>query len=322
MLIDPVIPAELQDADFTRVTFSLEFRDGFQLDPATLLGFRNLIRPAARQVLADAGADGRRRFRTLFEPEISPDPVALKKFQKPAPSFVLMLENRPARWVRAGERETLELLFLGCSIPLIGDFLACLVRLGHFGLVNGQGKFDLVDLAAIGPDRQPQSLWQRGGDCDRIAPPIDSLGWWLERGLPVALPLSLRFEIPTRLLINGRPLRNPSFADLFPFMLRRVTSMLHAHAECELSLDASDLLQAAQAVSVGAAHFDWHDWREMSGRRPMQAIGGFTGSMTLQGDALREVFWVVAVASLFGLGKGAAYGAGRFALSTSRPGEH
>ncbi len=321
MLIDPVIPAELQHADFTRVTFSLEFRDSFRFDPATLLGFRNLIRPVARQVLADAGEDGRRRFRTLFEPEVSPDPVALKKFQKPAPSFVLMLESRPARGVRAGERETLELLFLGRSIPLIGDFLACLVRLGHFGLADGQGKFDLVDLAATGPDHRRQSLWRRGDECDRIAPPIDSLGWWLERGLPVALPLSLRFEIPTRLLVNGRPLRNPSFAQLFPFMLRRVTSMLHAHAECELSLDASDLLQAAQAVSVGAAHFDWHDWRGMSGRRALPAIGGFTGSMTLQGDALREVFWVVAVASLFGLGKGAAYGAGRFVLSPSCPGE-
>jgi hypothetical protein len=314
MMTDPVIPAELNNVDFTRVIFSLEFLDTCQLDTTVLLGFRSLMRPVAKQVFADDGAEGKRRFKALFEPAISHDPVALKKFQKPSPPFVLLLKPMPVHVVNAGDSLDLELLFLGTSIPLICDFLACLILLGRFGLVGGHGKYDVVEMSAVGQDEQVQHIWQRGCPADRIAPPLDSIGLWLERQLPVALPLSLQFEIPARLMVNGRPVRRPSFAALFPFMLRRVTSMLHAHAGCELMLDAADLLGVAESVSVAEAHFDWNDWRDLSGNRPMRAIGGFTGRMSLDGKALRDIFWVIAVASLFGLGKGAAYGAGRFSL--------
>lgn len=315
MLIDPVVPGELHQVDFTRVIFALEFRDSCSLDAAALLGFRSMMRPVARQVFADAGAEGKRRYRALFEPEVSHDPVALKKFQKPSPPFVLSLREGLSRVVKAGERLELDVLFLGTSPSLIGDFTACLILLGRFGLLGGHGKYEVVGLSAIGQDDHAQSFWRHGDDIRRIAPPIDTLGSWLERRLPVELPLSLKFEMPTRLLVSGRPLRKPSFVALFPFMLRRVTSMLHAHAGCEPMLDVAELLRAAEAVRVADAHFCWSDWRDLSGPRPIRAIGGFTGGMSLQGGDLEEIFWVIALASLFGLGKGAAYGAGRLRLA-------
>ena len=315
MLIDAVVPGELHQVDFARMIFVLEFREACSLDAAALLGFRSMMRPVARQVFADAGADGKRRYKTLFEPEFGHDPVALKKFQKPSPAFVLSLREGQSRVVHAGERLELDVLFVGSSTSLIGDFTACLILLGRFGLVGGYGKYEVVGLSALGQDDQAQGLWQHGDEISRIAPPIDTLDLWLERRLPVDLPVTLKFEMPTRLLVSGRPLRRPSFAALFPFMLRRVTSMLYAHAGCELVHDAAELLRVAETVQVAESHFCWSDWRDLSGRRPIRAIGGFTGGMSLQGGDLGEIFWVIALASLFGLGKGAAYGAGRLRLA-------
>jgi len=45
------------------------------------------------------------------------------------------------------------------------------------------------------------------------------------------------------------------------------------------------------------------------------SVGGFIGEMSVRGGVLQELYWVFAAASLFGIGKGATYGAGQFELS-------
>ena len=119
---------------------------------------------------------------------------------------------------------------------------------------------------------------------------------------------------PTRLMVDGKPLRKPHFRQVFPFMLRRVTSMLYAHCGVELLDDASVLLEQVRQLDLVETNLHWHDWRSLAGR-PGLIIGGFVGDMVLQGQALEEVYWVLAVASLLGIGKAATYGAGQFVLS-------
>ena len=138
----PAIPNELTQVDFARVCFHLEFQEKCPLDIARILGLRPFLGRVARQYFAADGADGLRRYRALFEPDTSSDPVAIRKFQKPAPPFVFMLEPFSSVTCDAGDRFSLELLFLGTSIPLIGDFLAILIQLGRSGFVDGTGKFD------------------------------------------------------------------------------------------------------------------------------------------------------------------------------------
>ena len=314
-MIDLTFPVELNDVDVVRATFTLEFQEECALDLSVFLGLRSSLRAAARLVLEPCGPDGRRRFKALFEPELSRDPVALKKFQKPSVPFVLMLKPFPPRMVNAGSRFDLEVLFLGRAVPLADDFLACLQQLGHFGVIEGRGRFDVVQMTAIGEDDAKQCVWQKSDPSPAIAPPLDTIGSWLERQGRPAEEVHVDFRIPARLLVGGRPLRRPVFREIFPFMLRRATSMLHAHADCEPVQDVESLLNAAAAVTVESSHFRWHDWRELSGNRSTSSIGGFTGCLFLRGAVLAEIYWVFAVAALLGIGKGAAYGAGRFVLS-------
>ncbi len=310
----PVVPNELHQVDFVRVRFQLEFQEECALDLVRFLGLRPLLGRVARQYFAAGGAEGLRRYKLLFEPEAVSDPVAVRKFQKPAPPFVVMLTPFTPATYDVGETFSLELLFLGTSIPLIGDFLEILVQLGRSGLIDGAGLFDVVEVCASGEDGVNQTVWRMGAPSKTVAPPLDTLGSWLERQWSEVGPLTLQFVTPTRLLSNGRLLRRPTFAQLFPFMLRRVTSMVYTHADCEPWVDLDLLFQATGEVDSGKRSFEWHDWKELGDHRSLRQIGGFTGNMSLSGDALIEISWVIALAGLFGIGKGAAFGAGRFRM--------
>ena len=93
--------------------------------------------------------------------------------------------------------------------------------------------------------------------------------------------------------------------------------MMYAHADCEPWMDLDLLFQAAESIEVNARSFDWHDWKNLGEHRLKSKIGGFTGKLCLAGESLKDIFWVLAVAGLLGVGKGAAFGAGRFHLTRS-----
>ncbi len=313
--MEPVLPQELQQVDFARVRFVLEFQETCSLDAARFLGLRSQLNSVAKRFYAEQDAVGRRRYKALFDPEAGSDPVAVRKFQKPAPPFVVLLAPFAPYTADAGDCFALELLFLGTSIPLIGDFLSVLSQLGRAGLNESSGRFVVVEAFASGEDDVSQSIWRADVPVESIAPPLDTLGSWIERQDPHSGLLSLTFNTPTRLLSGGRLLRRPDFVQLFPFMLRRVTSMLYAHADCEPWVDIDALFQMAREVEVCRRSFLWQDWKELGRNRSIRQIGGFTGTLCLDGDALGEIFWVIAAAGLLGVGKGAAYGAGRFRLT-------
>jgi hypothetical protein len=78
--------------------------------------------------------------------------------------------------------------------------------------------------------------------------------------------------------------------------------------------DPAQLLALVRELEVPDAQLHWHDWRSLPGRLELM-VGGFVGQMNISGQVLEELYWVLAVASLLGIGKGASYGAGRFVLS-------
>lgn len=309
------VPDALHDVDFCRIVFWLEFRDSCQIDSDVFLTLRGLLRTAAKRIFDPLGPAGQRRFRSLFDPDISHDPVALKIHQKPSPPFVIRLQPFGRHSFRPQDVMGLEVLFWGKAIPLIADFHACLDEVGRFGLVNGQGRFATKGVSGIGEDGQAQNLCQ-GKRSTTFAPPLIALTRWLEDSLPSEQELLLEFQTPVRLMVRGRPLRRPDFQEIFPFALRRVTSVLYAHTDVELPQEARQYVNAAVHVSYDMRKLKWRDWKDLSGTGSIRSIGGFVGTMTVQGEGLREVGWILATASLLGIGKGAAYGAGRFRLGT------
>jgi hypothetical protein len=310
----PVWPEALQHVDGVRVCFALDFISPCVVQPADFLEIGRILRSAGRQGLDSHDAFANQQWKALFQPALSDDPIARRKFQKPAPAFVVTIPIMQKRILQGGECLELEVLFLGTGIPLIHEFLRSLIQLGHLGLSAGEGRFAVTNVRSRGPDGSESLMWRQHEPLETLTCSVQPLTWLLQDE-SIINDVTIKFITPTRLLVDGKPLRKPLFTHIFPFMLRRVTSMLHAHSGVEVLDDPTCLLVKSRELNVVETRLKWHDWRSLSGQQGL-VVGGFIGEMTLEGQVLEEVYWVLAVASLFGLGKGATYGAGQFTISS------
>lgn len=303
MTLYPAYPHSLAAAEIALVRFDLELLAACTLEIENLLGLRRLLRQAA-------GILPPRRRATLLEPPLSDDPAALRRFQKPAPPFVLRSVETLTGDYQEGDRLQLEVLFLGNGTLTIADFMRVLQNLGAYGLTSGQGRFELGGAQSQGADGNWRAFRRDRREMADLVPELVRLDQWLDRTWPNALPLLLELTTPTRLVAGGRALRRPRFTQLFPFLLRRVSSMLYAHCAIEPVAEPGMLLETAAHIEAEWLECRWIDWRELDDAMRTGSIGGLTGRLRLAGPELEELLWVVLLATLFGIGRGAAYGAG------------
>ena len=310
-------PRELKGVEFSLALFQLEFQETCQVSWESLLRLRRGLRQAAVHVLIEgevSATTGRERFAALFDPPLPEDPVALRRYQKPAPPFVILPERGLAAGYEAGDVLELPVVFWGRGIHCLADFARTLQVLGSSGLHQGEGLFELAGIEAVDSAGQHRTVWQEGAALDRLAPPLCDACWWMGTAAASGPTLKLEFATPARLLSRGKPLFRISFAHMFPFILRRVTSMVYAHCGVEVVTDPHPLLAASRQVVVSDNQLVWEDWRSLEGDGGRQDLGGIGGSVTLGGDALAQICWVLNLGSLLNLGKGATFGAGHYGL--------
>jgi hypothetical protein len=235
----------------------------------------------------------------------------VRRFQKPAPGFVLRPDAAAAGPVAAGDRLDLEVLFVGTAVQAIGDFCQALRVLGEQGLADNGLRFEVAGADSLGLDGGRRPLWQPSRRSAEPLPELLLCDQWLDQHWPRQLPVTLQVATPMRLVARGQLLRRPRFGQLFPFVLRRVTSMLYACCALEPVSEPGLLLAEARDVAATWDATHWVDWRETADTAP---VGGLTGTLRLDGAGLQDVLWVVMLATLFGVGRGATYGAGRLRL--------
>ena len=316
MIQDFSIPEALVRADFTRLVFHLSFHDGFALNLEAILRLRRGLLLAAEEI--DRRQNGPVPVATeLFDPPLPLDPVARRRFQRPSPAFVIRPPLRQMGAIAAGETVALDVLFFGNGIGQIPLFLQVLDHLGGHGFFLGKGHFHTARIDVVDASGCPQPAWTAGEEMTTLVPLVCECRWWLQTRRIDSTQLTLDLQTPMRLLSTSRPLFHPDFGQMFPFMLRRVTSMLYAHCDLEVDLDPGLLLETAQAVACVAQDLRWEDWRTLSGK---QDLGGVVGRLTLAGDGLAELVWVIELAALMQVGKGATYGAGYYEIVTDAHG--
>jgi hypothetical protein len=307
-------PPRFREFEFARAHFLLEFQEPFHLARGILLRLRKDLHRAAR--MSELAGEGEvpkgNRFAALFDPPLTSDPVALRRFQRPGPPFVLLPPPGLEEDFLEGDILDLPVIFLGNGIRLLGDFARTLKTLGNIGLHRGEGRFELSAIEVRDVAGRRLNLWQEGQRLDSLAPAISDARWHMEQGGMPLHSLCLEFLTPARLLSGGRPLFRADFGRLFPFILRRVASMAHAHCGVELIDDPGRLLAAAREVRELDNRLVWEDWRLLEGPGGSQDLGGLGGHLVLGGEALNDIFWVVYLGSLLNLGKSAAYGSGQF----------
>ncbi len=306
------LPAGLERAEYVQLYFHLEICDYFDLPRLGLLQLRRELFQALRQ-LHEAGEDPLVvRLNRLLQPGLPDDPVLLRTVQKPAPALVLTPDLRQHGLIEPKERIVLPVLFLGDGISAITAFRRLLVQLGKQGLFSGAGRFRLDGIEAEDNSGMRSMLWLRGEAERELSPPINDLAWWLQRQPPCRDHLLLDIHSPLRLLRQKKPLFKTDFAELFPFILRRVTALLAGHCAVEVVTDPAGLIHQAAQVEVVCNRLRWQDWRRLDAADRTQDLGGLLGTLDLRGPALADLQWLLQIGSLLNIGKGASYGAGQY----------
>jgi hypothetical protein len=305
-------PVGLERVEYVQLYFHLEVCDYFDLPRLGLLQLRRELFQALRQ-LREAGEEQLvAQLNKLLQPDLPTDPMLLRMVQKPAPALVLTPDLTCHGLIEPKERIVLPVLFLGDGISAITAFRRLLVQLGKQGLFSGAGQFRLDGIEAEDNSGLRSMLWLSGEAERELSPPINDLFWWLQRQPPCSDRLLLDIHSPLRLLRQKKPLFRTDFAELFPFVLRRVTAMLAGHCGVEVVTDPAGLLQQAGRVEVVCNRLRWHDWRRLDAADRMQDLGGLLGTLELRGSALADLHWLLQLGSLLSVGKGASYGAGQY----------
>jgi len=307
------LPAELKQVEYAQLFFHLEFSGHFDLPPLGLLHLRRELLQALKTVqLADSASA--EQLRELLQPPDPQDPLLKKRFKTPAPGFVLAPDPARQGLLQPQEQVILPVFLLGSAVRKANHFAILLEQLGQLGIYHGTGQFRIAAIEGESAASQRSMIWQQGEPLAELSVPANDLHWWLELQPVSRSKIELEILSPMRLLHQGKPLFQAGFSDFFSFLLRRVTAMLAWHGGIEPVEDPVGLLNLAAQVETVSGRLKWTDWRRLTGDFRHQDLGGLLGKLQLAGPALVEIDWLLQLGSLFQVGKGAAFGAGRYRL--------
>ena len=300
----------LGQAEYSLVHFTLRMKEKTLLTPQLLLGMRNGLKRAARRL--DAETDQGRV--ELIDPAIPFDPWSSGTPKKPAPPFAFIPPGLHSREYAEDESVALAFCFWGRGVQSLPLFAEILREMGNQGLERGVVRFDLIGIDAEDATGSSTIIWRQDEDFAAMAPPIIPVGWWLENLSLSEERLTLRFHTPARLISQNKPLFQPEFAEIFPFILRRVTSILQYYCDFDRKIDGPRLVEQAAELTTVRQSLSWQDWKNIGGRQGPGAVGGVVGELVVEGEGLRELLWIIALGSLLNIGKGAAFGAGNYTV--------
>ena len=307
------LPAELQQVDYAQLYFHLEVDNYFDLPPLGLLQLRRELAQALKSLQPTLDPLLTLQLKELLHPSLA-DPLLRKQFKQPAPGFVLAPDPARQGLFQPKERIVLPVLLIGSVLTKFNLLVQLFDQLGRQGLYHGTGQFRLAALESEDATGQRSIFWRAGETWTALQFPVSDLRWWLEMQPQLALQAEIELITPMRLQSRGKPLFQVDFAIFFPFLLRRVTAMLACHAGVEPVVDPAGLIARAGQVKTIVNRLRWTDWRQLNGIERQQDLGGLLGSLQVAGPALPDLAWLLHLGRLLHLGKGAAYGTGRYLL--------
>ena len=243
----------------------------------------------------------------------TPPPVnteVMRKYTAAPHPFVIRPDPAQKTTVEQGEALHVDLTLFGAGNQHLPYLLYAFEKAGERGLGSSQARFKVTAML------QHQADWQtiyRAGEALQALPP----------SMPDIPPcpsgdVIVNFDTPLRIRLQGKELTasNLDFYGLFSVLMRRVSMLQQFHGEQPLVLDFKGLSDQARKVPVVARDLYWQDWTRYSSRQKMPVkMGGLMGSITLNGDTLKDFWPILYLGQFTHAGKGTAMGLGCFSLS-------
>lgn len=309
-------PQQLSRVEFVQLRFYLELNDYFDLPELAVLQLRRELLQAFKNLQYQKNASELDCLKRFFFPELPADPSLVKQFQKPAPALILSPDIKQFGLMEPKRQIILPFLVFGPAIPFIDTLVQLLKVLGKQGLYKGTGQYTIDAIESQDASGVRSMLWMNGESISPLTPPINDLAWWLERQKKFEDVLRIDVLSPLRMLHKGRPLFKADFLQIFPFILRRVTGFLGHYGQVDLTHEIPSYLNLLNQIKSLNNQLYWKDWRQLNRGQVKQNLGGLVGFLDIEGAGLTSLMWILHLGSLLNLGKGAAYGAGQYSLTS------
>jgi hypothetical protein len=238
-----------------------------------------------------------------FAQSLSSDPEMVKRHQKPPLPFVWDIPPLPTQLGKGGTI-LLGLTLAGAAIEHLKSFLNAfaLAFSGEFGVRFPKGRIARISIADYDGNETP---------FDPVSPDVYPPLILLESRLAGDIPLpsqellGVNILTPLRILQEGRPLRKISFSAFSRALCRRVSAISACYGGGEIDADYRWLAEEGRLVATVRDETEWVDWG--SGR------SGLLGRLVFKGP-VEQFCLFLRLGEYLHLGKGAAYGLGRFAI--------
>ncbi len=295
------------DLEFAKVIITVELETDFP-DACALFISRKEFSAAFRRMVGCRCSDCDSCTRTstcpyyqAFAQGVSSDPAAVKRFQKPPLPFVFDFPVIPPVPNRGTELEA-NLVLVGSAVNQLDVFIAAFLQCGLVGRAGASiRKVESIDYAG-----NRHRLEERGGKWASGGLPLLSL-----RGLgkTAMLPMdniTISIETPMRILHDAKPLRELAFSAIARALMRRVSSIAYYYGGREKTeFDFKWLAMKSTSVAAQQYGFRWVEWAK--------GFSGVIGKGTFTGD-MEEFHPFLLAGEYLHVGKGAAFGLGRFRL--------
>ena len=273
-------------------------------------GFEEALRRAAACRCDERGSTSSAAncaFHHAFGRALTPDPAALKRFQKPSAPFVFTLPQLSSPLPNRGQAVPLGLTLVGTAANHVAVYLDAVKRLFGAGNRSGLPCATVVRVESRGYG-ESRHLVREGEGALRL----DLLEQLSLNGLVEGLPLvpremTVEFLTPLRLLHEGRPVRDLSFSAFIRPLMRRASSLAYYYGGVELDHDFRWLAAQSEGVEC-TTRLRWAG-REVESRGAL--ADGLIGELTFRGE-LADFAPFLLFGEYVHLGKGAPFGLGAY----------
>jgi len=288
---------------FVQLHFTLEHSWG-KPAPQTLFAVRQLFPAAFRQANGCLGFDlGCRESadcpcRSVFGQSLTPDPTALRRYQKPPLPFAFKIPRLPESEIE------LSLVIVGDAINHLDLFIKAMMLL--FQPPGSLQNWRVVSLEAACGDGSRIAIPVNGISTEFSSLPLLSFDELFTQGRVDCSKITIEFQAPSRLLHKGVPLRDIQFSHLAGALFRRVSSLAYYYGGEELPHDFKWLADRSREIVCTSSDLRWVNHGGL--------LQGVVGSSEYNGE-LAEFIPFLHLGSLLNIGKSAAYGMGSYLFS-------
>lgn len=247
----------------------------------------------------------------IFETPPPADTEIMRRYNAAPHPFVIIPPPRGAVNFGTGAALQLQMLLIGRANQHLPYLIHAMQQAGHQGIGSGRGQFSLQQLQQRTTPSGWQTIYEPDGQLQNLPPQ------------QIAIPdlpegqIQLEFHTPFRTVHQGKLVKADEFrfSHLLGPLMRRISLLQYFHTDKPLQLDFKALTQQAETVQLSQNHLTWSDWQRYSSRQ-QQAVkmGGLTGSIVLQSQAVTDFWPMLCVGSVLHAGKGTVMGLGRYHL--------